>query len=297
MRSRIVASLALYLFVLLFLNVNPGAAEKGVSTQEGSLPALISEYHGTETTVFLSGRSSDEGGIKEVIPTKYLNRYRAWKKDFLSTPSGRDQWALYQTNPNFTLTITVSRDNAEGAATGKYRWDQSGRLIAATITLGAKLDDGYPNPIYFPVMNSLMATESSSEPVSGATLAATKIAHEFGHVIRTAQVDSRLYQLQAQLIPQYNKIFLNNGRRADDPRLVEIANEMGGTPVAIWEDREYWGETNAMVYLRDRFAQDSLRCFLFNRIRHSIDLYAKQYEQRFSEIAHATPATKLCGWQ
>ena len=297
MRSRIFASLALYLFVLLFLNATASTAEKGVAAWQGSMPALVSDYHGPETNTFMSGRSSDEGGIKEVIPAKYLARYRAWKKDFLATPSGKDQWTLYENNPNFTLTITVSRDNAEGAATGKYRWDQSGRLVAATITLGSRLDDGYPNPIYFPVMNSLMATETSSEPVSGATLAATKIAHEFGHVMRTSQVDSQLYQLQAQLIPQYNKIFLNNGRKADDPRLLELVDEMGGTPVSIWEDREYWGETNAMVYLRDRFAEDSLRCFLFSRMRHSIDLYAKQYEQRFFAIAHATPTTKLCGWQ
>jgi hypothetical protein len=145
-------------------------------------------------------------------------------------------------------------------------------------------------------MNSLVATDSS-EPVNGATLAATKIAHEFGHVLRTAQVDPHLYQLQGQLIPQYNKIFLNNGRKADDPRLIELANQMGGTPVAIWEDREYWGETNALVFLRDRITQDDLRCMLFNRIRHSVDLYAKQYEERFFEIAvQPNRSKKLCGW-
>jgi hypothetical protein len=77
--------------------------------------------------------------------------------------------------------------------------------------LGVRLDEGYPNPIYFPVMNSLVPTESSNR-IDGNTLAATKIAHEFGHVKRTSQVDSAVYQLQTQLIPQYNKIFLSNGR-------------------------------------------------------------------------------------
>jgi hypothetical protein len=115
-------------------------------------------------------------------------------------------------------------------------------------------------------------------------------------VLRTAQVDPQLYQLQGQLIPQYNKIFLNNGRRADDPRLLELARQMGGTPVSIWEDREYWGETNAMVYLRDRIMQDDRRCVLFNRIRDSVDLYAKQYEQRFFEVAHSDKSKKICGW-
>ncbi|HET6976412.1 MAG TPA: hypothetical protein VFI24_08820 [Pyrinomonadaceae bacterium] len=292
--SRIITSLALFLFILLSLNAIGSTAEKGLTARDALFPSLVSEYHGTETESYVAP-TSDEGGIKEIIPAKYATRYFAWKKDFLSTQAGRDQWDLYANNPQFTLTITVARDNAEGAATGKYRWDSSGKLVAATITLGSRLDNGYPNPIYFPVMNSLMATDSIVS-ISGNTLAATKIAHEFGHVIRTAQVDAHLYQLQSQLIPQYNKIFLDNGRQAADPKLLEIAEQMGGTPVTIWEDREYWGETNAMLYLRDRITENDSRCFLFNRIRHSVDLYAKQYEKRFFDIAHASPTTKLCGW-
>jgi hypothetical protein len=145
-------------------------------------------------------------------------------------------------------------------------------------------------------MNSLVPTESSVE-IDGNTLAATKIAHEFGHVNRTSKVDPQLYQLQTQLIPQYNKIFLSNGRNARDPQLVEMAQKLGGTPVEIWEDREYWGEANAMLYLRDRFAEDNMRCMIFNRIKHRVDLYAKGYERRFEEIAQATPSNRPCGWK
>lgn len=294
--SRITTSLALFPFVLLSLNAIGFTAEKSLTSKDISMASLVSDYHGSEIEVFMSSKTAEEGGIKEVIPAKYAARYLAWKKDFLSSEAGKAQWAVYEGNPHFTLTITVSRENAEGAATGKYRWDQSGQLVAATITLGSRLDNGYPNPIYFPVMNSLISTESVV-PINGNTLAATKIAHEFGHVIRTAQVDAHLYQLQSQLIPQYNKIFLANGRKAADPRLVELASQMGGTPVMIWEDREYWGETNAMLYLRDRITENNMRCSLFNRIRHSVDLYAKQYEQRFFDIAQASPSMKLCGWQ
>lgn len=293
--SRITISLALFLFVLLSLNAIGFTAENRLTVRDTSMPTLVSAYHGSETEEFMSSATNDDGGIKEVIPAKYAARYLAWKKEFLSSEAGKEQWALYENNPTFTLTITVARDNAEGAATGKYRWDQSGRLVAATITLGSRLDNGYPNPIYFPVMNSLISTESVV-PISGNTLAATKIAHEFGHVIRTAQVDAHLYQLQSQLIPQYNKIFLTNGRKPADPKLLELASQMGGTPVMIWEDREYWGETNAMLYLRDRITENNMRCSLFSRIRHSVDLYAKQYEQRFFDIAKASPSTKLCGW-
>ena len=87
----------------------------------------------------------------------------------------------------------------------------------------------------------------TANDVTGNTLAATKWRTSLV-VNRTAQVDGALYQLQTQLIPQYNKIFLSNGRNPNDPRLVELAQKIGGTPVEIWEDREYWGETNAMVF-------------------------------------------------
>src|SRR5258708_33510871 len=132
-------------------------------------------------------------------------------------------------------------------------------------------------------MNSL-TPNASSYIVNDDTLAAAKIAHEFGHLTRTAKTDAALYQMQTQLMPIYNKILLSNGRNTADPQLIELAEKMGGTPVKIWEDREYWGETNAMMYLRDRFTEESLRCPLFSRIRHSVDLYAKSYEPRVLDV-------------
>jgi hypothetical protein len=259
-------------------------------------PSLVAAYHGPVTPEPVVVSDDQGAGIKENIPAKYAERYAEWKKEFLSTEAGREQWDYYQNNPHFTLLITVSRENSEGATTGNYKWNSAGQLVAATITLGMRLDSGYPNPIYFPVMNSLVPTESAAK-IDGNTLAATKLAHEFGHVNRTAKADASLYQLQSLLIPQYNKIFLSNGRNANDPRLLEMTRQLGGTPVEIWEDREYWGEANAMVYIRDRFAENSLRCLLYNRIKHSVDLYAKSYETRFFEIAQATPDSKTCGWK
>lgn len=91
-------------------------------------------------------------------------------------------------------------------------------------------------------------------------------------------------------MPQYNRIFLSNGRDARDPRLIELQRKMGATPVEIWEDREYWGETNAMLYLRDRFADDGFRSLLFSRIKHSIELYARDYEERFLDVAQSLPS-------
>jgi hypothetical protein len=299
MRSpRVAISFVLLALLALSLTGKSRAARQPErpNINESASPLLVAAYHGTEPAPETRSVSDRGKGIEEEVPEKYAVRYLNWKREFLSTEAGRNQWASYQNNPNFTLRITVSRDNAEGATTGNYEWNSAGQLVGATITLGVRLDAGYPNPIYFPVMNSLVPTESSHN-ISGSTLAATKIAHEFGHVNRTAKVDQTLYQLQSRLMPEYNKIFLGNGRNANDPRLLALAKQIGGTPVEIWEDREYWGEANAMVYLRDRITEESMRCPLFSRIRHSVDLYAKSYETRFLAVAQATPSQKICGWQ
>jgi hypothetical protein len=276
----------------------PARETAGVVITSESLPPLVAEYHGVIANSATPAENlplSNLGGIREQIPEKYAARYQDWKQEFLSTETGRQQWASYQSNPNFTLTVVVTRDNPEGGSTGNYKWNEDGKLVAATITLGCRLDAGVPNPVYFPVMNSLLPTETTRN-IGGETLAATKMAHEFGHVIRTAKGDPVLYQLQVQLMPQYNRIFLSNGRDTRDPRLIELVRRMGATPVEIWEDREYWGETNAMLYLRDRFANDRFRCLLFSRIKRSLDLYARGYEERFLNIAQSTPSGRRCGW-
>ena len=301
------AFLSVLLISLAFLFTPAGrtAYQPGVPRENGrenpraSLPSelspsLVAVYHGVTTTTEKPA-ASEQGGIREEVPAKYMARYQQWKREFLSTETGRQQWAFYQNNVNFTLTVVVSRDNPEGGTTSNYKWNEAGELVAATITLGCRLAAGFPNPVYFPVMNSLLPTETTHK-INGETLAATKMAHEFGHVNRTAQGDAVLYQLQSQLMPQYNDIFLSNGRDSQDPRLIELVRKMRGTPVEIWEDREYWGETNAMLYLRDRFAENGFRCLLFSRIKKSVDLYASGYEERFLNIAQSTPSSRHCGW-
>ncbi len=257
---------------------------------------IIDSYHGREDTEFVVVPRSEGGGIKEDIGHKYKARYEKWKAEFLSTATGKEQWDSYAHSADFMLTITMSDDNSKGASTGKYKWDSSGQLVAATITLGTHIDEGFPNPIYYPVMNSLSQPEQYRK-IDQDVLAATKIAHEFGHVKRTAKIEAALYQRQIQLIPLYNKIFLSNGRNIADPKLVDLATQIGGTPVEIWEDREYWGETNAMLYIRDKFTDENLRCSVFNRIKRSLDLYAKSYEERFFDIVQSTPPSNRCRWE
>jgi hypothetical protein len=240
--------------------------------------------------------ASENGSIREVIADGYKKRYQEWKDEFLSTEIGRAQWELYAHHPHLVLTITVARGNTHGAGSGKYKWNESGELIAATITLGTGINEGFPSAVYYPVMNALEPYESS-QLLSGNVLAATKIAHEFGHVMKMANTSEAAYHLQLRLVPAYNKIFLSNGYNVNDPRLVEMARQMGGNPVEIWEDREYWGEANAMLYLRDRVAQEKFHCKLFNRIKRTVEEYAKPYEERFAEIAKSQGVTYSCSWK
>jgi hypothetical protein len=232
-------------------------------------------------------------GIREDIPGRDRARYQAWKDEFLSADAGLQDWQTYGRDSRFRLTITTSFENRNGAGIGSYEWDNSGRLVAATITLGTRLDDGYPEPVYYPVMNALKAGEIR-EAIGRSTLAATKIAHEFGHLGRMIATDAALYRLQTELIPSYNTIIRNNGWNERDPRLLDLARRMGGTPVEIWEDREYWGEANAMRYLRDRITNSSLQCSLFSQIIRNVDTYAKGYRNRFAEIARTPVSLSHC---
>ena len=240
--------------------------------------------------------TAETGGIREVIDKQYKARYEEWKSEFLSTEIGRTQWEMFSNNPHFVLTIGVGRNNVNGAATGKYKWDETGHLIAATIMLGNRIDEGFPSAVYYPVMNALQPYEAS-RLINGNVLAATKIAHEFGHVMKIGTTDQAAYTLQLKLVPVYNKIFLSNGYNVQDPRLVDLAKQMGGNPVEIWEDREYWGEANAMLFLRDRVARERFHCKLFNRIKRTVEEYARPYEERFAEIAKSQGAIYGCSWR
>ncbi|HEX7317121.1 MAG TPA: hypothetical protein VF297_24695 [Pyrinomonadaceae bacterium] len=227
--------------------------------------------------------SAPRGGLVESVPSKYRERYQAWKNELLTTESGREQWEAYTTNTRFTLTVVVSDEDRHGAGTGGYKWDDSGELVAATITLGSRIDEGYPNPIYYPVMYSLSPL-SESFTVEGNVLAAAKIAHELGHVKQAASTGGELYRLQNQLMPVYNQTLLSNGRDTNDKRLKELERRMGGTPVQIWENREYWGEVNAMIYLRERFKDVEQQRALFTRVRRTVEQYAKDYAERFEQV-------------
>jgi hypothetical protein len=269
------------LFLCLAASVLAGSVPTLNAQESAGLRRLAAHRVGVAESSFLAegrsgfvGASPENVGIKETIDKRYKQRYQGWKNEFLSTEIGRAQWELYNRHPHLQLTITVAPGDSHGAGSGNYRWNEAGELIAATIVLGTRIDEGYPSSVYYPVMNAIEPYESS-QMLNRNVLAAAKIAHEFGHVIKMASTNEALYKLQVKLVPMYNKIFLSNGHDVTDPRLVELARQMGGNPVEIWEDREYWGEANAMLFLRDRIAKENFHCKLFNRIKRSVEEYAK----------------------
>lgn len=288
MRIRLVAFFVMVTAALIFLDGPPSRAKTVAARCEAPTSAEVSRAYASDS---LSGPN-----LKESIDPRYAKRYAQWKSEFLAAEIARVQWELYAKHPHLTLTITVSSANKHGAGTGNYKWNEDGELIEATIFLGSRIDSGYPSSIYYPVMNALEPYETN-QMISRNVLAATKIAHEFGHVMKIADTPEDLYRLQIKLVPIYNKIFLSNGHNVNDPRLVELAQQMGGNPVEIWEDREYWGEANAMLYLRDRMAKEGFQCRLFNKIKRMVEQYAKRYEDRFTEIAKSRGVNYSCSWK
>jgi hypothetical protein len=189
--------------------------------------------------------------INEDIDEQYKKRYEAWKAEFLKTKAGQALWNKYNDDQNFTLTLKFGANSGgqQGAETTGYHWNAGGQLDAATIILGAKLNSGYPSGDNYPVTSSLRPGSGETE-LSGDTIAATKIAHEFGHVGFTAGTSQQLFGLQNFLMPVWNNVFLSTGQTSQP----EIERLMGGTPVQINMMRERGAEgAGAVPYLRDRF--------------------------------------------
>lgn len=243
--------------------------------------SAIFENFASEVKVRIVDTPTD-GGIREEIPAKYKDRYEKWKAELLSTEFGRSEWDKYANDKKFILTIKVSNKRNKGAGTDDFLWDDTGKFVGATITLGDDLNDGFPDPVYYPVLNSLSAGQPSYS-ISGEIIAAAKISHEIDHVNQTAAANKKFIETQNKLVPIYISIFLKNGRNTKDKKLVDLAEQMGGTPNQIWESREYWSEVSAMRFLNERIGKENFYCVVFKKIRRNIETYAKSYENRFDQ--------------
>lgn len=250
-----------------------------------SLPAPCSDRHGAAAGLPRadkpeSGREvgGQTAGVRESIPDKYLKRYLGWKAEYLSTEAGRRQWQRYAADGRFILTIAVSPELGRGGLVSDYKWDEEGKLVGATITLGSGLDGGLPSSLYYPVTSALAGAEESFG-LSGDTLAAAKMAHEFGHVNRAADTGAALFERQNSLAAAYAKLFEESGYNARDPRLAEVTRMLGGTPFEVKREREHIAEANALVFLQERMAAESGKGALFRRIRKSVKEYGRSHLQ------------------
>lgn len=215
--------------------------------------------------------------VRELIPSKYRKRYLKWRSEYLSTAAGREEWQQFNSDPIFRLTITISEEQGEGAVVQQFHWDSYGRLTAATIVLGNKLDSGYPNPFNYPITCSLAPGNLPPE-VRGTILAATKLAHEFGHLNRIMTL-GQLYQRQNDLMTEYNEIFYSNGHNTHDARLVELQRQLEGTPVSVKQDREMWAEVGAILYLQERLGKSS-DLKMPETVKQAIESYHLMYPGR-----------------
>lgn len=90
----------------------------------------------SNATEFIIKTPSD-GGIREIVASKYQEKSNKWKTELLSTEIGRKQWESYANNKEFILTIIVSNDKKQGAGTDKFLWDDAGKF-GKTANTGAK---------------------------------------------------------------------------------------------------------------------------------------------------------------
>ena len=239
---------------------------------------FLKSAHLNEVSAWLAERA-DRSTVREYISPEYRKRYQKWKNEYLSTAVGREEWARFALNPHFELTITVSKHEGHGAKVD-FHWNEFGHLVAATITLGDKLDSGYPSAINYPITCSLSTGDLPPE-VKGEILAATKLSHEFGHLNQVMSMDGRIYQHQNRLMLEYMHIFNGNGFDINDPSLLGLSRQMGGTPVSISQHREHWAEAGAIDYLRERLPKLNKRAKLPSAIKEAIDAYQSVYGDRF----------------
>jgi len=217
-----------------------------------------------------------DGGIREDIPEKYRERFDKWKIELLPTEFGRELWDRFAEDRSLVLRITISRAEGTGAWAGEYKRNRSGRLIAATITLGSELDTGYPAPVYYPVLNSLKRAS-----IDGTILAAAKLAHELGHVSQAADQDCELAQLRERLSVLYNTRLIRLGFNEQDKFLISLARQMGGTPEQISEEKEYSSEVFTYRYIESRIGGAKKFCRVVRQVRRNLRDEGRRYEPNF----------------
>ena len=100
---------------------------------------------------------------------------KKWEEQYRKSKEGQEQWK--KLDDNKTLLVTLKWDNkADSSVAGDYKWDSSGRLTGATVTIGGKSADPLRPP------------SPSSDYPFGSTLSDSRelqvyvFGHELAHV-------------------------------------------------------------------------------------------------------------------
>jgi len=114
--------------------------------------------------------------IVENIDKKYKKRYEQWKSQLLSTKEGQRLWNKFTNDQNFTVTISVSKSQQNGAKTTPVVQNDS--VTGANVALGNNIGAAHPPPDSgYLVTGTLQDAGVSSKVIGGDVF-----AHELGHV-------------------------------------------------------------------------------------------------------------------
>ena len=120
--------------------------------------------------------------IVENIDKKYKKHYEQWKSQLLSTKEGQRLWNKFANDKSFTVTISVSNNQENGALTTPVI--QNGGITGANIVLGNNIGDAHPSADSgYLVTGTLQAAGVDSKVIGGDVF-----AHEVGHVEDYTQV-------------------------------------------------------------------------------------------------------------
>jgi RHS repeat-associated protein len=179
--------------------------------------------------------------IVENIDKKYRKHYEQWKSQLLSTKEGQRLWNKFADDKNFTVAISVSKGQDNGAVTTPVV--QNGGITGANIVLGNNIGDAHPpTDSGYLVTGTLQGAGVDSKVIGGDVF-----AHELGHVEDYTQAPTWFLYLN-----DYNK---DVNAAPDAASVVNLMNQyFGGQQGYEYAGRanEWQAEQRASSYIQQK---------------------------------------------